>query len=160
MDNPNSYRTPIGYICPQCRTELIQQYRTYCGQCGHAMPSEIRLQATDFAIYPKKYGQGLHSLGDVRDLIQRIGPTRHWLEEYHPTFRSTTIHIQGFETEQTALELLCTGTIRLELPAANGWFAHLVVELLPDQTCRLTDAANVASGNTPRHSIHAVSIRD
>lgn len=124
------------------------------------MPSEIRLQATDFAIYPKKYGQGFHSLGDVRDLIQRIGPTRHWLEEYHPTFRATTIHVQGFEAERSPFELLCTGTIRLELPAASGWFGQLVVELLPDQTCKLTDAANDVSVVASSVSIHAVSIRD
>lgn len=156
VNDPNQLRQPIGYVCPKCNAELYGHYRPFCGECGKDMPPETKMQIVGLTIYPYQYGRPVRNIDDITDSVKAIGPTNYWLEEYHPSFRTTKIRIHTNETQQSDFELVCTGTTRLELPIGNGWIGIITVKQLDDKIVELSDLESnvlVMAGTVSLHTV-------
>lgn len=158
--DPNQLRMPLGYICPICNAKLYDKYRPFCGECGRLMPSEQKLQALGLTIYPHRYGPPVRSIEDIAAIINEIGPTQYWLEEYHPTFRTTKIRIQGADKHESDYDLVCTATTRLELPIDKGWVGVLTVGPRADELIELADNTNRVLVSAGCVSLHLVAFAD
>ena len=117
------------------------------------------MQAVGLTIYPYRYGRAVKSIDEITAIVNATGPTTYWLEEYHPTFHTTKIRIQTAENKETGYELVCTSTIRLELPVDNGWVGTITIKQDTEHRVELTDRRNrvlVVAGSV---SLHAVARR-
>lgn len=156
VNDPSQLRDPIGYVCPKCRTELYDRYRPFCGECGQEMPPKKKMQAVGLTIHPFRYGQPVGSIEDITAIVNKIGPAICWLEEYHPTFRTTKIRIRTAEDQQSDHELVCTSTIRMELPIGNGWIGTVALKQQAEDLVEVSDSENnvlVIAGSVSLHSV-------
>lgn len=78
----------------------------------------------------------------IAAFLRDTGDAKHWLQEYHPTFRTTKIRIQATSRKGSDYDIVCTGTMRLELPIDNGWHGSLTLKCESDGTISLTDEKN------------------
>jgi hypothetical protein len=85
------------------------------------MRTESKLQAVGLTIYPNYYGKPVRNVKEVVMFLRRVGVADYWLEEYHPTFRTTKIRVARNTRKDSDHEIICTSTHRLELPIDDGW---------------------------------------
>ena len=57
------------------------------------MPSEGKLQAVGLTIYPYHYGRPVREIEQIAAFLRDAGAAKYWLQEYHPSFRTTKIRI-------------------------------------------------------------------
>ena len=72
------------------------------------------------------------------------------------TFRTTKIRIRNTVKHQPEHELVCTSTIRIELPIENGWVGIVAVKQHADELYELSDNANkvlVVAGSVSLHTV-------
>jgi hypothetical protein len=139
---------------------LYDRYRPFCGECGHALPSEQKLQAMGLTIYASQYGRPIRDVDQIAMCLHNLGAARYWLEEYHPSFRTTKIRIQKSGERECDYELVCTSTTRLEIPIGDGWCGELAVKRDPDGAHWLSDTTNGVSVMAENISLHKVSATD
>lgn len=120
------------------------------------MPPELKLQAIGLTIYPHHYGRPIRNIDEIASNLNAMGRVSYWLEEYHPTFRTTKIRIRSIVKHQPDHELVCTSTIRIELPIENGWVGIISVKQHADELYELSDNANnvlVFAGSVSLHTV-------
>ena len=120
------------------------------------MPPETKMQSVGLTIYPYHYGLPVRDIGDITETLNEIGATDYWLEEYHSTFRTTKIRIRTTEDREADYELVCTSTIRIELPIDNGWNGIIAVKQQDDEIVELSDNENsvlVVAGSVALHAV-------
>lgn len=156
-DDPNQFRYPIGYICPACNAKLYDRHHPFCGECGQPMPSESQMQATGLTIYPYRYGRPIRELDQIAAFLHGVGTTKYWLEEYHPTFRTTKIRVARNGNQESDHEIVCTSTMRLELPIDDGWCGVMSLCRQGSGTIYLYDEPNRVSVTAGTLSLHSVN---
>ncbi len=140
--DPNLLHPPLGYICPRCETNLYGRYLPFCGGCGCTLPPEEKLQLLGLTIYHTRYVRPIVAIEEIATFLRERGIVKHWLQDYSPTFRTTKIRIPSDEIGNAGHEIICTSTIRLELPIDDGWYGTLSIEQQSEHHFCLSDQAN------------------
>ena len=155
-DDPNQQLDPLGYVCPKCNGVAHGPYRPFCGSCGCSLPSITTMQLIGLTIYPYRYGRPVRGLDAINVVIQDIGAAECWLERYYASWRTTHLRINCGDRRDHDFELVCTSTIRLELPIDNGWHGTLHVDQQSDGLIVVTDMPNdvfLTAGSVRLHAV-------
>jgi hypothetical protein len=87
------------------------------------------MQAIGLTVYPYRYGRPLRDMGQMNSTLADLGIRKHWLEEYHATFRTAKIRIHTTDDQRNDYEIICTSTLRLEIPVGDGWSGMLRIRI-------------------------------
>jgi len=125
---PEKWRLPIGYICPNCDTELFAPYRPFCGECGRKMPSELKMQSLGLISYPDDLNCIAMGADQINEFLQKFGTASIWLHHYTPSLRVTEIRFTSL-TDFKEYSLVCTNTQFIHAPVGlKGWNGLLSIK--------------------------------